>query len=305
MVREEYEFIDIGEYLYNTNDLLIVGNPNSEERSSFFYRNWMDRNKDILLFCHSQSDNIIYKYFSKGSFQESQTVDLSIGIPRILKDLSVGQKNIILDLSSLDHVLIMYLTKLLVCQIVPKTFFATYIRPEQYHYQSGNIDFSLCDQVSGIKSVPGFAKRDKNIQTLCSFVGFEGVRLKSIFEVVHNVQKFIPIVAFPSGEPQWYNVTMWNGMDVFQSDIQNITLQKCFSESIFEAVDLLRSCLSLDEKIVLAPLGTRPHSMASAIFACNHPNTRIIYDYVVEREQRAKGIAHILVYHLSSFLSIL
>ena len=134
-------------------------------------------------------------------------------------------------------------------------------------------------------------------------MGFEGIRLKSILESVHNVDKFIPVVAFPSGAPQWYNVTMWNSMDTLQSENRDYAIRKCFSESIFEAVNLLQQNILHDEKVVLAPLGTRAHSMACAIFACQHPNTRIIYDYVIESNQRAVGIANITIYHLSSFLN--
>ena len=126
--------------------------------------------------------------------------------------------------------------------------------------------------------------------------------MNGILEAVHSFEKLIPIVAFPSGTPQWYNVTMWNSMDILQSEGKNLSVYKCFSESVFEAVNLLNHIIAQDETVVLAPLGTRPHSMACAIFACHHEATRILYDFVVESDHRAIGIADITIYHLSSFI---
>ena len=92
-------------------------------------------------------------------------------------------------------------------------------------------------------------------------------------------------------------------MDILQGEVSDCTIHKCYSDSIFEAVNLLDTILVDEEKVVLAPLGTRAHSMACAIYACQHSNARIVHDYAVECENRAKGIAHIMIYHLSSFIN--
>ena len=303
MIREEYDFCDVKEYLNKKNDLLIVGEPCFEDRSKYFYNLWNSNNKDILVLKKIDIDSICYRYLESGVSVKNGTISLSYGIHRLFKGLNIDQKNTLLDLSSLDHILIMFLSKVLITQTIPRALFASYIRPEKYSVQSGDIGFSLSDGIIGVKSVPGFVKRESDIQTLCSFIGFEGNRLKSIIESVNNVNKFVPIVAFPSGEPQWYNVTMWNCMEILQSEPLDFAIHKCFSESIFEAIGLLQTCIQPDEKVVLAPLGTRCHSMASAIFACKHPHTRIIYDNAIEKERRTEGIACIKIYHLSSFLN--
>lgn len=304
MIREEYDFKDIAEYLYKTTDLLIAGVPKHEERSHFFSDLWKDKEKMVLQLKVESNDKLTYQFFCGKNLSSAGTIDLCIQTPQLLQSLGIEQKNILLDLSSLDHVLIMFLTKQLIERVVPRSFFGAYIRPQEYIQQSGTIGFSLCEQVRAVNSVPGFARRESKKQTLCSFLGFEGIRLKSILEYVHNIEKFIPVVAFPSGTPQWYNVTMWNSMDILQSNNQDFAIRKCFSESVFEAVNLLHSNIHSEDRVVLAPLGTRPHSMACSIFACQHQHSRIIYDYVIESPHRAKGIANITIYHLSSFLKV-
>lgn len=304
MIREEYSFNDMSAYLYKITDLLIAGFPICEDRSTFFSNLWKEKNKPILFLKRANGDKLSYEFQNGNNPPVKGVIDLCVQTSQLLRSLSIEEKNILLDMSSLDHVLIMFLSKQLIERVTPKSFFAAYIRPKEYSRQSGTIGFSLCEQVLAVNSVPGFTKRESKKQTLCSFLGFEGIRLKSILESVHGIEKFIPVVAFPSGAPQWYNVTMWNSMDILQGENGTSAIRKCFSESVFEAVDLLQKNISPEEKLVLAPLGTRPHSMACAIFACLHRNCSIVYDYVIESQPRTKGIADVTIYHLSSFMKI-
>lgn len=302
MIKEEYSFPHVEDYLYDHIDLLIAGVPNAEERSAFFSELWKSKNKDILFLSLEDSETVVLKFVRNNTVAIEQKCDLCVGLPRLLKYIGVSDKNVLLDMSSLDNVLIMFITKQLLSKVTPISFFASYIRPQKYISESGNIGFELCQQIGAVDAVPGFTRRESENQTLCAFLGFEGVRLKGILETVHSFEKLIPIVAFPSGTPQWYNVTMWNSMDILQSEGKNLSVHKCYSESIFEAYNLLNNIIAQDETVVLAPLGTRPHSMACAIYACHHEATKIIYDFVTESDHRAIGIADITIYHLSSFI---
>lgn len=300
MIREEYNYQDVEDYFNKNNFLLIAGFPGDEDRSHYFYDIWSNQGKDLLLLKRLPNDMLEFRFISKG-YTKQQCIDLCVQTAPLLNSISVGEKKVLLDMSSLDHVLIMFLTKQLVTCARPKAFFASYIRPDRYSNQSEDVGFSLSSRVSAVRAVPGFAKRESDTQTLCAFLGFEGVRLKGILEAVHGIENLIPVVAFPSGKPQWYNVTMWNSMDTLQSE-SNLTTLKCFSESVYEAFSILHKHIPPDSRLVLAPLGTRPHSMACALFACKHSNTRIIYDYVEESCHRAIGISNITIYHLTSFL---
>lgn len=302
MIKEEYSYHHVEEYLYDNIDLLIAGLPNTEERSHFFSDLWASKNKDILFLALESNETVLFRLICNNTATIELRCDLCVGLPKLLKHIGVSDKDVLLDMSSLDNVLIMFLTKQLLSKVTPNAFFASYIRPEKYISESGNIGYELCEQIGAVDAVPGFTKREVENQTLCAFLGFEGVRLKGVLETVHGFEKLIPIVAFPSGSPQWYNVTMWNSMDILQSEGKNLSVHKCYSESIFEAVDLLNNTIAQDETVVLAPLGTRPHSMACAIFACHHEATRILYDFVVESNHRAIGISDITIYHLSSFI---
>lgn len=303
MIREEYDYKDIEDYLISSETVLIAGCPTQEERSIFFSDKWKKNNQEIVFLNkpNNQFGNIDAKFLNKNGEEIKKTVNLRSHLLSWLKQLNLASKIIILDLSSLDNVLIMYLAKIMVNDLKPRLLFATYIRPEKYIQQSGDIGFDLCDQVSPVAVVPGFAKRMTTSPLLYAFIGFDGIRLKNIIESENNIQNIVPIVPFPQDAPNWYRTTIWNSMEILNS-FDDISIRKCLSDSVFEAFDLLCDTVPKDKEIILVPLGTRPHSLACALYANTHPHAKVIYDYVTENEHRAIGIATTTVYHLSAFI---
>ena len=302
MISEEYSYSDIKEYLYDNIDLLITGESNSEERNHYFFDEWYRLGKNILTLRLEDSGYVLCSYIQERNIVGKRREELCVGIPRFLRGFDISNKRVLLDLSGLSHVLIMFLTKQLLKYLSPQLLFAAYIRPNDYNVESDDIGYQLSQRIGAVSAVPGFSKRESERQTLCAFLGFEGVRLKGVLETVNTFSKLIPIVAFPSGNPHWYNITMLNSMNILQSEGKNLSVYKCYSESVFEAIDLLNKTIPKEESVVLAPLGTRPHSMACAIFSCLNTSARIVYDFAVENEHRAIGVSDITIYHLSSFI---
>ena len=131
MIKEEYSFSHIEDYLYDNIDLLIAGFSSEEERSVFFSELWKSKNKDILYLALENNEIVAIKLISNNIVRIEQRCDLCVGLPRLLKNIGVSDKNILLDMSSLDNVLIMFLTKQLLSKVTPKSLFASYIRPEK------------------------------------------------------------------------------------------------------------------------------------------------------------------------------
>lgn len=305
MVREEFEYEKVSGYLHENIDLLIAGNAKKDERSTFFINEWERYKKPYLLIDFNEEDSFAsYTLIKVDGTVCSADGDITISLMRVLHYISMQDKNILVDITSLHHIVIMYLTKILIKQERPKSLFAVYIRPQKYNGQNEEFKDTLTKKILGVRSVPGFAKREREKQKLYSFIGFEGIRLTSIIENLNDIEKVVPIVAFPTGNPHWFNITMWNSRDILDNNEIDFTIQKCFSESVFEAVQLLRDIVPVSEHVVLAPLGTRPHSMAAAIFASQNNDVRIVHDYAIEAEERTTGISDIIVYHLSPFIEI-
>lgn len=300
MVYEEYDFFEIKDYLNDNIDLLITGLPNEEERSHFLFDEWQKKRKDILVLKLEDNGYVFCRYHKGGTVDVSK-IKLLTELAPFLKSIHISSMNVLMDLSGLSHVLFMFLTKKFLKELSPNLLFAAYIRPLKYLNESDDDENQLSQSFGEVNAVPGFAKREQGVPALCAFLGFEGIRLKSVLEAI-TVNRLVPIVAFPSGKPHWFNITMLNNMDIIQSGSKNLVVNKCYSESVFEAVDLLEKTFEDAEKVVLAPLGTRPHSLACAIYACRNKNVRLMYDFPVESKHRAIGVATITIYHLTSFI---
>jgi hypothetical protein len=61
-----------------------------------------------------------------------------------------------------------------------------------------------------------------------------------------------------------------------------------------------------DERIVIAPIGTKPHALGAVLFAVANPDSvELVYDHPIRKAQRTEGAARALVYHVSRFLSMI
>lgn len=107
MIREEYNYIDVSEYLDRSNTVLISGFPCDEERSMFFFSQWSDKGKNILQISRVNDGKIFYRYTHNNCVLYENKIDLCIETPILFNKLGMQNESIIIDMSSLDHVLIM------------------------------------------------------------------------------------------------------------------------------------------------------------------------------------------------------
>ncbi len=300
MIREEYNYHELSDYMHTNIDFLIAGFPKEqEERSCFFIKEWRRSNKNYMLIDYIDDRCFDVELYYGNVNNKIQCDDISY----LLKELKINKMNVLLDITSLNHVLIVLLSKFLTIEVVPNTLFASYIRPKSYIAESGLIDDELSEKVLEVKPFPRFAKRAVADEILCAFIGFEANRLKKILELPNDFSKIIAVITASVGKPHWSNTAMFNSVEVIESQSVDVTISKCFAESVFEAYDILESNRSYAAQQVIVPLGTRPHTLACGLYASkNHKNTRIIYDFAVESAPRTIGISHITIYNLSAFL---
>lgn len=300
--KEEFSFSDVQDYLEREITLVIVGDA-QDERSKFIRETYKDKNCTISLDYQYENRQFIiradyFKYPFVRSCSFHKIADVIRSIP------GINLKNILVDITSLQHPSIMCLIRSIALDIRPSRVFTAYIKPEKYLLgdEFGRYDFStVCSSPS---SIPGFVTRSKLDEILVPFLGFEGNRLEGIIGEA-NYSELIPIIGFPADEPTWQFETLRNSMTFITSHNAEKNIRKCKSGSIFDAYELLENIIdsNIDRHIVVAPIGTRPHTVASALFSLKHSrNCRLIYDFVIERESRSKGIRDITITHLSSFI---
>lgn len=112
------------------------------------------------------------------------------------------------------------------------------------------------------------------------------------------------VFGVPAFKPGWEMDAIANNIGVIRE--QNIRGGVCFcgAENPAAVIELLSDFLEgLDpnERLFIAPIGTKPHGIAAALFVAQHPNVRIIYDHPRRTDGRSNKIAHWHLFSVSNW----
>ena len=298
-VKEEYLLSDVENYLTNNISVLIIG-PQKDERTKAVYEKVGNKLKCIKMeYLYDENQILITPLKEDYLKRKSSCLDLD----KILLSLvSYGFefKNVLIDISSLQTPTIMTLVNTLFtsnsCR--PAKLFVAYAKPEKYLPP-----YEFSTKFGEASSIPGYIARVRENEILIPFLGFEGARLKNIIGDA-QYEKVIPIIGCPSDDPKWQFETMRKCMEEIEEQSAKYNIEKCKANSIFEAYYLLEELINTTARnYVLAPIGTKPHTVAATIFTLKHKtNCRLIYDFAIENYEQSSGVHNILIAHISSFL---
>ncbi len=158
-----------------------------------------------------------------------------------------------------------------------------------------NFDLSIN---SRFQSIHGFMTNIADLEPgqAFFFLGFEKARLGQAFEQEEPLQQWESqaIIGVPAFESAWENDTISNNIGYLSS--KKFDIQYCAASSVEAAYNLL-SDLANDDKvqksIIVAPLGTKPHTIAASLFATEyseHDRATLIYDHPVHQRDRTSFI---------------
>ncbi|MDD4760981.1 MAG: hypothetical protein PHU66_09260 [Bacteroidaceae bacterium] len=301
MIKEEFEWSKVGQSIIAVTDIIIIG-KGIDERSKFFPS--IFHNTNCLVITLNEISNLINLEVSKNNeIIETNNIKTVPDLAAFLSRYIDSTVAVTVDISSLQHHLLMYLCKLIIDSYKPRLFFACYAEPKEYANKSYLGEFTLSNGSPGISPVPGFSRRTKKDVHLIALLGFEGNRLTKIIED-KKFTKITPVIGFPSFQPGWHSRTLQNCMQAIQDANATMNIQRCLAGSIFGAYLKIQQLNNSNNtlQLAIAPLGTRPHSVACALYATKNPDTLIIYDYPVEITPRSTGISTCLGYNLSPFI---
>lgn len=232
--------------------------------------------------------------------------NLMTDFPRLLDDLSIREVTVCVDISGMQYPVMFLLFKLLTIELIPRQLFASYVMPERYNRAEYDGPFELSDEFLGIGSLPGFLRRASTqpAALLVAFLGFEGLRLPRVLDGLGpRPKRIIPVFGFPSFEAGWNILALEQNMAAIESNNLYGEIVTCEAASVYEAYRILEDAHrnASDGQILICPLGTRPHALASALYATTQPGVRILYDRPVEKRFRSLGVRTCRIYHLSRF----
>ena len=170
-------------------------------------------------------------------------------------------------------------------------------------------DFELSSEVPGYRAIPGSALilRDRKPFRSVFFLGYEEARLRRAFEDLQmlSASKTSVTLGVPAFKAGWEMDAMANNIAVIRE--QNIRggVHFCGAENPFAVVELLSEVyqgLESGERLVLAPIGTKPHGIG-ALFAAMRNDVGIIYDHPQRTRNRSSNVGHWHLFTIEEFQS--
>jgi hypothetical protein len=185
-----------------------------------------------------------------------------------------------------------------------KSIDITYVEPGEYtrprrsrSFLLNRREFELSDEVAGYRAVPGatIMLSDRVRQRGVFLLGFEERRLDVAFE---DFQMLRPrdcdlVFGVPAFKPGWEMDTFANNIRVVMERGIMGGVHFCGANdpaAVYELLESIRSGLRDGERMFVAPIGTKPHGIAAALFAATHSGVGILYDHPRRRAGRTQRV---------------
>lgn len=145
-------------------------------------------------------------------------------------------------------------------------------------------DFQLSDEIAGYAAIPGCAfLLDENHQQVVFFCGYEGERLDQAFESLNLAPDRCSVVlGVPAFRAGWEMNTFANVLPVLRDRSISGGIEFCGADNPAAAYGLLERHYKTkreEDRMFVAPIGTKPHGIGAALFATEHDDVGIIYDH--------------------------
>jgi len=165
-----------------------------------------------------------------------------------------------------------------------------YYRPQRSHLVHRR-DFELSDEVQEFTGVPGntiLLTADRQVKTV-ALLGYEGQRLARFLEQTGiSPGSCSMIFGVPAFHPGWEMDAFVNNFRVIKGRDMAGRVYFCGAHNVLSAYDNLRriynSCTT--ERLLIAPIGTKPHGIGAALFLCQHSNAGVVYDNPKRKKDR-------------------
>lgn len=175
-----------------------------------------------------------------------------------------------------------------------------YLEPERYSPKVAekalSRDFDLSDMLSGYQGIPTLAREldTSAVNKVVFFVGFESGRLMRAFEEQPISEGHSSLVfGVPPYKAGWENNSYHNNIKCLRDrDLRN-RLFYCAADnpqSVIDKLTEIKSSMSEDDELFVAPIGSKPHSIGALFFqAMNSEDVGLLYDHPVKTKGRSTG----------------
>jgi hypothetical protein len=234
----------------------------------------------------------------------------TVGLNGYLNNIIEGKKfdTIYIESTTLGFVEVLLLLKWFSKSKI-STLNVIYAEPNKYksrtNYMSdfGKHEFDLSTHTEGFKAIPGFAKAlsQSTKSILISSMGFERSRLGQLLSLDDGayINSVVPIFGTPPYQTGWDKHSYFQNVEVLSSKGEKPQFVAANSPiDMLEMLEYIKGSCGEDNEITLAPLGTKPMSIASAVFLINNPKITLKYDHPKRKGSRSTGLGKIHLYEI-------
>lgn len=213
-------------------------------------------------------------------------------------------KKVLLDATTLDLPELLLLCAAYCNDPAVEQIGFVYVEPEGYKSNAaagGTHAFSLSSQYSLFNPIPGFTPELSRSRAgrLLAFLGFEPSRLQRVISAIEdglNIKSFSVAFGVPPYKASWEMHALMQNADVLADqsaeDVHYIGANNPFAS--YQLIEQTARTIDADtERLVLAPLGTKPASISVALFAAMNPNVRLMFDFPTRVKDRTYGVSRI------------
>lgn len=220
---------------------------------------------------------------------------IQINDSSFLADQITSQQTLIIDSTTLGLPEIYYLIKQFIL-LNTLQFKIIYIEPMKYNKDLDSDFYKLSHYPIGFKPIPGAVGDlySEDLDLGVFFVGFDSSRMEIAIEEFQMIQsKNIKVIfttpSFCSGLESESIVPHLNILN----ENRNFEIDFCSAldpTSSYELLSFYRKSLDEGKKLFIAPLGTKPTTIATALFANLNDDVSLLYDHPMNLEDRTSGV---------------
>ncbi len=218
--------------------------------------------------------------------------------------------NVLVDSTSLDFPELVYIFQLFSEKEL--NIDVIYLEPQDYlkkHSDVGEYNFDLTSKQQNFTGLPEFSSPTGNDSvSLVAPLGFEPMRLGQLLnsDEGKKYKSINGMIAIPAYKPGWENRSIKSNLRHFSSTLSSELLLYP-STNPYQIYKQIQDIANAFPQLLLAPLGTKPSTIAIALYIVNQfpSNNRrsyvsAVYDFPEKTSGRTSGIGKIYVYKLSS-----
>lgn len=191
--------------------------------------------------------------------------------------------------------------------------YLVYVEPCLYdvkRFEEGGRFYNLAEGFNGLSPLPGFGAimpiRGKS--ALVPMLGFEGGRFAHVInQLSPEDDVIIPVVGVAGYRPEYPFVAYVGNKRTLEDTGSWVRVKYAMAGSVVDALFALEK-IKRDHQDIrywkIAPIGTKPHTIAALLFAILNPrDTEIVYDNPNRKKARTKGVGNISVTCISDLIA--